>query len=137
MLIVTWETHEFFKGSGIVFPFSVVLSYCCRSFGFESNTTIKIYKSHDVLLINVLHDVIEGNRLLGIMNTPCYKINFWAQNRMNYQLSRIKISVLEFSVFVQRFMQKEIFFFFDTGWALSSGRTYVLVKKFNSGWVRW
>ena len=59
MLIVAGNALRFFKGSGIVIPFSVNLSDFCRSFRQESNTTIKIYIGYDVLLVNEVHKVIK------------------------------------------------------------------------------
>ena len=50
-----------------VILFSVDLPDFCRSFSVESNTTMKIYGSHDVLLINEVHNVIERNNLFEIL----------------------------------------------------------------------
>ena len=61
MLIVPGNALAFFKGSGNVIPFSVDLSDFCRNFRQESNTTIKIYISYDVLLVNEVHNVIKRN----------------------------------------------------------------------------
>ena len=63
MLIVTGNALRFFTESGNVIPFSVDLFDVCRSFRVESNTTIKMYIGHDVLLINEVHNVIEENSL--------------------------------------------------------------------------
>ena len=59
MLIVAGNASEFFTGSGSVIPFSVDLSDFCRSFREKRNTTIKIYKSHHVLLVNEVYSVIK------------------------------------------------------------------------------
>ena len=64
MLIVAGNALGFFTGSGNVTPFSVDLSGFCRSFREERNTTIKIYISHHVLLVNEVYNVIKRNRLL-------------------------------------------------------------------------
>ena len=52
MLIFTGNVLGFFTRSGNVIPFLVDLPVLCRSFKIESNTTIKIFIGHDVLLIN-------------------------------------------------------------------------------------
>ena len=61
MLIVPVNAFGFFTGSGKLIPFSVDLSNFSRSFRVESNTTMKIYIGHDVLLINEVHNAIERN----------------------------------------------------------------------------
>ena len=61
MLIVTGNALGFFPRSGNVIPFSVDLSDFCSCFRVESNTTIKIYIGHDVLLIKEVHNFIEMN----------------------------------------------------------------------------
>ena len=65
-LIVAGNALGLFTGSGNLIPFSVDLSGFCKSFREESNTTIKIYISYDVLLVNEVHNVIKGNRLSDI-----------------------------------------------------------------------
>ena len=78
MLIVVGNALGFFTASGNIFPFSVDLSDCCRSFSVESNTTIKIYIGHDVLLINEVHNVIERNS----------RLEFWPQFDMKSSSGR-------------------------------------------------
>ena len=67
MLIDAGIVLGFLTGSGNVIPFSVDLSNICTSFRLESNTTIKIYIGHDVLLVNEVHNVIRGNSLFEIL----------------------------------------------------------------------
>ena len=55
MLIDAGNSLEFLTGFGKVIPFSINLSNFCRSLRVESNTTIKIYISYDVLLVNEVH----------------------------------------------------------------------------------
>ena len=69
MLIVAENALGFRTGSGNVIPFSVDLADFYNSFCLESNTTVKIYIGHDVLLINEVHIVIEGNSLFEILST--------------------------------------------------------------------
>ena len=68
-LIVAANALRFFTGSGNVILFSLDLSDFCRSFREESSTTIKIYISHDVLLINEVHNVIKRNSLFEGLTT--------------------------------------------------------------------
>ena len=68
-LIVAANALGFPTGSGNVILFSLDLSDFCRSFRVESKTTIKIYISHDVLLINDVHKVIETNSLFESVTT--------------------------------------------------------------------
>ena len=89
MLSVAGNALGLFTGSGNVIPFSVDLSDFCRSSRKESNTTIKIYITYDVLLVNEVHNVIKRNRLSDIRTTNCYEIIFRTQNRMNCKLRRI------------------------------------------------
>ena len=65
-VFVMWDALGFFTGSGNVFAFSVGLSDCCMSFKWKSNTTIKIYIGHDVLLINEVHNVSKETVFSGI-----------------------------------------------------------------------
>ena len=58
-MIVNWDALVFFEGSGNCVPFSVDMFDFCRSLSVENKTTIKIYKSHDVLLTNEVHNVIK------------------------------------------------------------------------------
>ena len=67
MFIVAGNALGFFKGSGIVIPFSVDLSDLCSSFRVESNTIIKILIGHDVLLINEVHNAMESINLFEFM----------------------------------------------------------------------
>ena len=69
MLIVAGKVLGFFTGSGIVIPLSVDLSDFCGSFRVESKTAIKNYISHDVLLINEVHNVLETKSLFEILTT--------------------------------------------------------------------
>ena len=71
------------------FPLSVDLSDFWRCFRVESNTTIKIYIGHDVLLINEVHNVNERNSVFEMLTTIGYKIIFWTQSRMNCNLCEI------------------------------------------------
>ena len=137
MLIVAGNALGFFTGSGKVFPFSVDLSDFCRSFRQESNSTIKIYKGYDVLLVNEVHNVIKRNRFFDIRTTIWYNIIFRTQNRMNCKLYRIIRRECGFIVVVNRFLQREKLFNFYKSWALKSDRRQELLRKFTSGWVRW
>ena len=69
MLIVAGSALGFFRGSGIVIPFSVDLFDFCWSFKVESNTTIKIYIGNDVLFINEVQIVIKRNNFSEILTT--------------------------------------------------------------------
>ena len=69
MPIVTGNAFGFFRRSGNVIPFSVDVSDFCRSFRVESKTTIKLFIGYDVLLINEVHNVIEGNSLSEVLAT--------------------------------------------------------------------
>ena len=139
MLIVTGNALGFFTGSGNVIPFSVDLSDFCRSFRVESNTTIKIFIGHDVLLINEVHTVMERNSLFEILATIWYKIIFWTQKRMNCKLCGIIRTDLGFFVAANRFLQREKLFNFDKGenWILIVRRywweTSLLVGYFVAG----
>ena len=68
-LIVAWNALGFFTGSGNVYPFSVDLSDFCRNFREEGNTTIKIYISYHVLLVNEVYNAIKRNSLFDIWTT--------------------------------------------------------------------
>ena len=59
ILTLAGNVRGYFTGHGIVIPFSVDLSNFCRSFEVESQTTIKVYIGHDVLLIDEKHNIIE------------------------------------------------------------------------------
>ena len=137
MLIVAGNALGFFTGSGNVIPFSVDLSDFRRSFRQESNTTIKIYISYDVLLVNEVHNVIKSNRLFDIRTTIWYKIILRTHNRIICKLCRIIRRESGFIVVVDRFWQWENFFNFYKGWALKSDRRQELLRNFTSGWVRW
>ena len=134
MLIVAGNALGFFKGSGIVVPFSVVLSDFCRSFRGERSATIKIYISHHVLLVNEVYNVIKRNSFSDIRTTIWYRIIFRTQNRMNCKLCRILRRESIFIVVVHRFLQKEKLFSFYKGWALKSYRRQELLKIFTSDW---
>ena len=67
MVIVTGNALGFFTVSGNVIPFSGDLSDFCGSFRVESNTTMKMYIGHDVLLIHEMHNAIERNSLFDIL----------------------------------------------------------------------
>ena len=69
MSIVAGNALGFFTGSGKVIPFSVDLSDFCRSFSEERNVTIKIYISHNVLLVNEVYNVIKRNSFCQIWTT--------------------------------------------------------------------
>ena len=113
MPIVTGNALGVFPGSGIVLLFSVDLSDFGRSFSVESNTTRKIYIGHDVLLINILHNVIKRNKMFEILTTIWYKIIFRTQNRMNCKLFMIIKKDLGCIVAAHRFRQRENLFNFD------------------------
>ena len=113
MLIVTGNALGFFTGSRNVIPFSVDLSDFCKSFRVESNTTIKIFRGHDVFLINEVQNVIERNSLFEFLATIWYKIILWTQNRMNCKLYGIIRTDLAFIVAAHRFLQREKLFNLD------------------------
>ena len=115
MLIVAGNALGFFTGSGNVIPFSVDLSDFCGSFREERNTTIKIYISHHVLLVNQMYNVIKRNSLFDIRTTILYKIIFRTQNRMNCKIFRIIRREYGFIVVVHRFLQREKLINFDKG----------------------
>ena len=75
-LIVAANALWFFTGSGKVILFSLDPSDFCRSFRVESNTTIKNHISHDVLLTNEVHSVIERNCLFERLTTISTKIRY-------------------------------------------------------------
>ena len=124
MSIVDRNALGLFTGSGNVIRFSVDLCNFCRSFRVKSNSTIKIYISHDVLLINEVHNFMEGNSPFEILTTIWYKIIFWTQNRMNCKLCRIIRRDFGFIVVAHRFLQREKLFIFDKieHWNLIVGR---------------
>ena len=64
MLIVKWDALGFSTASGNIFPFSVDLSDFCKNYRVRRSTTIDIYISHDVLLIDEARKIIERNRFL-------------------------------------------------------------------------
>ena len=68
-LIVAGNALGTFTRFGNVIPFSVDLTNFCRSFSVGSNTTILIYISHDVRLINEVHNVIKRNCLFEFLTT--------------------------------------------------------------------
>ena len=112
--IVSGNALGLFSGSRNVLPFSVDLSHFCRSFRIESNTTIKIFIGHHVLLINEVHNVIKKNSFFfENLATIWYKIIFWTQNRMNWKLWRIIRRDLSFFVAAHCFLQREKLFNFD------------------------
>ena len=113
MLIVAGNALGFFTGSKIVIPFSVDLSDFWCSFRVKSNITIKIYTSHDVLLMSEVHSVTEGNSHFEIPTTIWHKIIFWTQNRMNCKLCRFIRRDLGFILVALRFLQREKLFNFD------------------------
>ena len=113
MLIVAGNALGFLTGSGNVIPFSVGLSDFCRSFRQESNTTIKIYRDYDVLLVDEMHNVIKRNRLFNIRTTIWYKIIFLTQNRINCKLCRIIRRDLGFIVAAHCCLWREKLFNFD------------------------
>ena len=113
MLIVAGNALGFYTGSGYVIPFSVDLFHFCGSFRVKSSTTIKIYISRDVLLINEVHNIIERNSIFEFLTTIWYKIMFWTQNRMNRKLCRIIRKDLGFIVVAHCFLQTENVFNFD------------------------
>ena len=67
MLTVAGIAHGFSTGSGDKIPLSVEMCDFCRWFRVESNIAIKIYMSHDVLLTNEMHNVIDRNSLFKIL----------------------------------------------------------------------
>ena len=87
-MIAVGIAFDSFTGSGNVIPFSFNLSDFCRSFRVESNTTIKIYIGHIVLLINEVHNVIKRNSSFEVQTNNCYRIIFRTQNRKNWKLHR-------------------------------------------------
>ena len=107
MLIVPGNALGLFTGSGNAIPFSVDLSDFRRSFREESSTTIKIYISYDVLLVNEVHNVIKRNRLSDNRTTIWYKIIFRTQIRMNCKLCRIIRREYGLFVVVHRFLQRK------------------------------
>ena len=107
MLIVIGNALGFFTGSGNVIPFSVDLSEYCRSVRVESNNTIKLFISHDVLLITEVHNVIERNSLFEFLATILFRIIFWTQNRINRKLFGIKRRDFGFIVAAHRFLHRE------------------------------
>ena len=107
MFIITGNALGFFTESGIVIPFSVDLSNFCRSFREERYTTVKIYKSHHILLVNEVYNVIKRNSLFDIRTTIWSKIIFRTQNRMNCKLCRIISGEYGFILVVHRFLQME------------------------------
>ena len=112
-LIVAGNTPGFSTRSGNVIPFSVDLFDFCGNFRVESNTTIKVYISHDVLFIDEVHNVTGGNSLFEILNSYGYEIIFCTQNRMNCKLFRIIKTDLGFFVVANRFLQRQKLFNFD------------------------
>ena len=136
MLIFAGNVLGFFKGSGNVIPFSADPSDFCRSFKEEINSTIKIYISHDDLLVNEMHNVIRGNKLFDIRTTIWYKIIFWTQNRMNCRLCRIIRKEYGFIVVLHRLLKREKLFNFDKGWELKSYRKQILLKNSTSSWKK-
>ena len=113
MLIVTGNALGFFTGSGKVIPFTDDLSDICRSFRVKSNNKNQIFTGHDVLFINEVHNVFEGNSVFEILATIWYKIIFWTQNRLNCKLWRIIRRNLGVMVAAIRFLQMEKLFTFD------------------------
>ena len=111
--IVAAKTLGFFTGSGNVFLFSLYLSDFCRSFRVESNTTIKIYISHDGLLINEMHNAIKTNSFFESLTTIWFMIIFWTQIRKNCKRCRIMRIDLGFIVAAHRFLQREKLFNLD------------------------
>ena len=96
-----------------VFPFSVDLGDIFNSLKIESNTTIKNYIGHDVLLINERHIVIEGNSLFEILTAILSEIILWTQNKKHCKLYKIIRRDLGFIVVALCFLQKEKLFNFD------------------------
>ena len=115
----------FFTESGTVIPFSVDLSDFCRSFREERNTTIKIHKSHHVLRVNEVYNVIKKSSLFDIRTTIWSKIILRTQNRMNCKLCRILSGQYGFFLVVHRFLQREKSYSNTTKvehWTLIGGR---------------
>ena len=69
VLIIAGNALGFFTGPENVIPISVDLSDFYGSFNVEGKTTIKICMSHDVLLINEVHNVIKRNSIFEIQTT--------------------------------------------------------------------
>ena len=113
MLIVTGNALGFSTGSGNVIPFSVDLSDLCKNFRVESNTKIKIYIGHDVLLIREVHNVIERNSLFEFLARNWYITIFWTEIRKICKLCRMIRRDLGYFVAAHRFLQRENFFNFD------------------------
>ena len=109
ILIVTGNAFGFLTGSGNVILFSVDLIVFCRSIRLESNTTIKLYISHDVLLSNAVHNVTKGSSFFELLTTNWYKIIFWMPNRMNCNLCMIIRRDLGFFVVAHRLPQRGSF----------------------------
>ena len=57
LLILAGNALRFFTVSGNVIPFSVDVSDFCGSFREERYTTITIYLSHHVLIVNEVYNV--------------------------------------------------------------------------------
>ena len=128
-LIVSWDALGLFLGFGNAVPFSAGLSDFCRSFRVESNTTVKIYVSHDVFLIIEVHNFIET---VFLEIWPQFDIKSAFCRKMEWIWSFVgSYGVLDFIVGVQQFMRKELFLNFGHVWALNLDRKQVLVKKFD------
>ena len=112
MLFVAGNALGLFTGPNVI-PFSIDLSDFGRNFRIESSSTIKINIADDVLLINEVHNVLEGNNLSEILTRIWYKILFRTQNRMNCKLCRIKRWDMVFVVVAHHFLQREKSFTFD------------------------
>ena len=105
--------NRVFTESENVIPLSVDPFDFCMSFRVASKTKIKIYIGQNVLLVNEVHNVIEGNSLLEILTTIWWKKIFWTQNRMKCKLCRIIRRDLGFIVVAHRFLKREKLFNFD------------------------
>ena len=111
IMINTGNALGFCTGSGQVIPFSVDPSVFCGNFRVGSKTPSKIFIDHDGLLINEVHNLIEGNNLFKILTTNGHKIIFWTQNKMNCKLCRIIRRDLCFVVAAHCVLQKESYSF--------------------------
>ena len=69
LLIANWDELGYFTVFKMFFCSRLIRTTYSRSFRVKSNTTIKIYNGHDVLLSNGVHHVIERNGLLENMTT--------------------------------------------------------------------
>ena len=104
MLVVTCITQEAFTGRGSICPLSVVMYSFFRRSRVHSYTAVKNHLGHDATLTNKAHHDINCNRLLEILSTTSYKLDFQTQNRMSCKFCRIKARVIGWIVVEQSIM---------------------------------